>query len=286
MDNLEKIFESLPKKKLGFFADWKIKIDLYRLMFFGRLNKTSGVFNWQPSILNKALIAAIVLFVIFGATSIFAYANNNIVPGDAIYPLKKVVEKLEQKIAPNKIAKIAVYEKVSVRRLQEALNLSKEASSTSVSSINEDINKNIKEVVVNHQAVVESINNLDNYEKAAKQAAKAKDLDKAKTDYLNQIAEYASSVKDEKTLEEVKQAQDIIDNQKYKYKDQEFVDENDDKNLGNENQKDNQEKNKSNDENGDNLDKKTEQTSGENTTNKAENKDDKNKNREESDLKY
>jgi hypothetical protein len=227
MDNLEKIFTSLPKSKLGVLADFKIRFKLYRLITLGYL-KNIFVFNFRHSLLSRGLIAAVVVFAIFSATAIFAYANNNIVPGDKIYPLKIAVEKLEQKITANKTAKIAVYEKMSVRRLKEAVNLSAENLSSNSENksnqekVTENINKNINEVVDNHQSVVNSINNLDNYDKAVEAVHKARDIDKMKTDYLNKIADYAQSNKDEKTLEKVVQAQEVIDNQKYKYKDQEL----------------------------------------------------------------
>jgi hypothetical protein len=230
MDMLEKILNSLPKNKLSRYADFKIRFQLYRLMFFAYLKKLF-TFNHQLSLFNKGLVAALVVIVIFGATSIFAYASDSVVPGNIIYPLKKAVEKLEQNIAPSKAAKIAVYEKQSVRRLEEAVNLSQKDSTTTPASknvkdsVSSHIEKNISEVVSNHQAVLESINKLDDYQKASAAASQAKNADKAKTDYLDKIAEYAESNHDDQMLEAVNQAQDIISNQRYKFQDQELKDE-------------------------------------------------------------
>jgi hypothetical protein len=229
MDNLEKILNSLPKNKLSRFADLKIRFQLYRLLTFAYLKKLF-VFNHQVSLFNRGLVAAMIVVIIFGATSIFAYASAGVVPGNIIYPLKKVVEKLEQNIAPSKTAKIAVYEKQSVRRLEEAVNLSQKNSTTTPASenikdnISNSIEKNISEVVNNHQAVLESINKLGNYDKASAAVLQAKDADKAKNEYLDKIAEYAESNNDKQMLETVNQAQDIISNQKYKYQDQELED--------------------------------------------------------------
>lgn len=244
MDNLEKILNNLSKNKLSRWADFKIRFQLYRLMVFAYLKKLF-TFNYQLSFFNKGLVAALVVIAIFGATSIFAYANDNVVPGNIIYPLKKAVEKLEQNIAPNKTAKIAVYEKQSVRRLEEAVNLSQKNSTTTPASenikasVSNHIEKNISEVVSNHQAVLESINKLGDYQKASAAASQAKDADKAKTEYLDKIAEYAESNNDDQMLEAVNQAQDIISNQKYKYQDQELKDDEKEDDHG-QNKKDNQ----------------------------------------------
>jgi hypothetical protein len=237
MDNLEKILNSLPKNKLSRSADFKIRFQLYRLMFFAYL-KNLFTFHHQLSFFNKGLVAALVIIVMFGATSIFAYASDSVVPGNIIYPLKKAVEKIEQNIAPNKTAKIAVYEKQSVRRLEEAVNLSQQNSTTTPASentkanVSNHIEKNISEVVNNHQAVLESINKLDNYQKASDAASQAKTADKAKTEYLDKIAEYAESNNDDQMLEAVNQAQDILSNQKYKYQDQELKDDEKEANRG------------------------------------------------------
>jgi hypothetical protein len=233
MDMLEKILNNLPKNKLSRRADLRIKFQLYRLLAFAYLKRLFS-FNHELSLLNKGLVAAMVLVVIFGATSIFAYASDSVVPGNIIYPLKKAVEKLEQNIAPSKTAKIAAYEKQSVRRLEEAVNLSEKNSSTTPAaknvkasikaSVSDDIEKNISEVVDNQQAVRESINKLGDYQKASAAVLQAKEADKAKSEYLDKIAEYAELSDDYQMLEVVNQAQNIINNQKYKYQDEEFKD--------------------------------------------------------------
>lgn len=255
MDNLSKILQSLPKEKLSHKADLKIRLKLYRLTALAYLKSIrihikqgSRVPSWRPNVLNKAFIAAMIFILVFSATSIFAYADDSIVPGDIMYPLKKAVEKIETSIAPSKPAKIAVYEKTSVRRLEEAVNMSKTAANINaakitdsesqakpekdsktapktepkakIEKISENINKNIDEVIDSHQAIAESINNIDDHKEGEKQAAKAKEADKAKADYLDSIAQYAISVNDEKTLNKVREAQDIINNQKYKYEDE------------------------------------------------------------------
>ncbi len=230
MDNLEKILNNLPKNKLSRRADLKIRFQLYRLMVFAYL-KRLFVFNHELSFLNKGLVAAMVLVLIFSATSIFAYASDSVVPGNIIYPLKKAVEKIEQNIAPNKTAKIAAYEKQSVRRLEEAVNLSQKNSSTTPAtknvktSVSNNIEKNISEVVNNQQAVLESINKLGDYQKASAAALQAKEADKAKSEYLDKIAEYAELSEDNQILELVNQAQNIINNQKYKYQGEDLDDE-------------------------------------------------------------
>jgi len=226
MDNLEKILISLPKYKLGFWANLKIQFRLRRLMFWGRIKQAFRV-NYNHNLFNRALATAVIVIVIFSVTSIYAYANDNVLPGDRFYPLKRVVEKIEQKIAPAS-AKINVVEKHSARRLEEAVSLSEQKSNVEVNKlkekekVSESIKKNIEAVVSNQQEIVDSINEMDDYDRAVETITDVKKMDKTKTDYLDQIINYAKTDKDEETVQKAEQAYESIDKQKYKIKNKEI----------------------------------------------------------------
>lgn len=220
MDKLDKLLSSLPKAKLSGQADRRIKYKLYRLIFLSKLEKLLAFSNYKAVFSNKGLAFALTIISIFSATSFYAYASDNVIPGNQLYPLKIAIEKLEKKIAINAPAKIATYEKLSNRRLQEAVNLSQinlKAGKTSDKIINENIEKNITAEIDNHETVVYSINNLSDPTKVEAAIYKAKKNDQSELNSLDKIAEYAQSVKDEKLLETVNKAKEIISHQKYDY---------------------------------------------------------------------
>ncbi|MGE5425677.1 MAG: DUF5667 domain-containing protein [Bacillota bacterium] len=227
MDNLEKILMALPENKLSRKADRLIKFRLEKTMvlsYFKRVAEGPQV-PWP-----RAIVAGLALFMIFIATSVYAYASDKILPGDRIYPLKRAVEKIEEAVTPG-TAKIKVYEKHSSRRLQEARDLSTKTAAVSEKSAeekakdSENIKKNIDSAVIKQQAIVEKINKLDDYDKAVKTIDKAKKADKKKTEYLGQIINNAKTEKDEERIKKAEQAYESIDKAEYKVKDKKIKEE-------------------------------------------------------------
>lgn len=212
MDNLEEILSSLPKNKISWQTDKKIKIKLYALIL---KKKIGGLFVYKNNAIGislsyKAAGIALSIILLFGATSIYAYANNDILPGSQLYPLKKAIEKIEEKIAITPAAKISAYEKFSNRRLQEAVNLSEQKNKAT-----ENIKKNIEAEVENNEAVTSSINKLDE-KKAEKAVYKIKKQDQDELRSLEIIEARASAKNDQEVLEKVKEAKENIKNREYK----------------------------------------------------------------------
>jgi len=222
MENFEKYISDLPKAKLSVKADRKIKFRLYKLIALSKLEDIFSVFSLRSITFNRGVALAFgMLVVIFSATSFYAYASNAVIPGSSLYPIKIAIEKIEQKIAVSNTAKIANYEKISNRRLEEAVSLSK-ASATldpvASNNANENIKNNINAELANHMAVVNSINSLGNTVNATATAEvinKAQNNDKQELYYLNRIAENAKQTNNTEIIQKVNEAQKIIIEQKY-----------------------------------------------------------------------
>jgi|GEM_PF-3138313 len=220
MNNPEKLLATLPKNKLGRKADLKIKFQLYRLIW---LQRFAGIFDFsrgQLLNLNRGWALAIIVVIALGSTSIYAYASNDVLPGNQLYPLKIVLEKIEQNIAIDKTAKIANLEKVSSRRLREAVELSQKNSDSDKTkgAINEKIKNSIAIEVSNHEKVSDHIKNLSNDNEIKSSIEKAKKNDEREINYLNKIAEYAQENNDQEILDKANNAKEIIIKQEYKHK--------------------------------------------------------------------
>lgn len=223
MENFEKYLSSLPKAKLSPKADRKIKFKLYRMIFISKVESFFD-YNWKPILMNKRLAVVFSVLTIFFATSIYAYASGNVLPGNRLYPLKLAIEKIEQKVAVSDSAKIATNEKISARRLEEAVSLSKKnqtANIVATNKTNENIKININAELSSHKAVVNSILKLSNdNDKGSKSTEeiinKAKINDQKEVEYLNKIEENARLNKNEEVLQKVNEAKTIITNEKYK----------------------------------------------------------------------
>jgi len=224
MDNLDKLLSALPKNKLRRRADFKIKFRLYRLIF---LNKLETAFDF--SALNKGWVLAFGVLLIFSTTSVYAYASDDVIPGNQLYPLKIAIEKIEQKIAVTPVAKIETYNKLSARRLQEAVVLSEKNPD---SNQTKNIKKNIEAEVSNQAAILDRINKLDNNKKIESLINLTKENNRKKIDYLEKIGKYAKDNKNEEILEKVNEAREVISHQRYNNEKENNND--DDKNKQNE----------------------------------------------------
>jgi len=216
MDNLDKLLGALPKNKLNKRADLKIKFKLYYLIFLSRLRTLFDFSTWRINSLNKGFVLAFCVVVVFSATSIFVYASDDILPGNQLYPLKIAVEKIEQVVALNPKAKIATYEKLSSRRLQEAVSLSQKINKnikTDNETANLYIKNNILAEIKNHESAVNTINNLRESSSTAAVINSAKNNDQKEIEYLNRIA---SSSQNQDILQTVRNAKEIINHEDYK----------------------------------------------------------------------
>jgi len=123
MDQLEELLSQLPQAKLGRSADWRLLLSLRLKMLQKKL--AAGLSGARMKRFSMAGVYALVLVLVFGSTSIFAYASESILPGDQLYPLKLAVEEVEKQIAITPKAKIKVRQKISERRMKEAVLMSR-----------------------------------------------------------------------------------------------------------------------------------------------------------------
>lgn len=204
----------MPKAKLSSRADRRIKFRLYRIMVEERLiHLFRAPFNVAAS--HKPLAFALTVLALFVITTFYAYASESVSPGNAIYPLKTALEKIEQKAAASPAAKIAVYEKLSQRRLQEAVNLSQKADMEDSEDARQNIKRNVEENIASHSQVVNYINSLNDPEASAA-ILEAEQKDEEELEYLKKIAEYAQKRQDAEVLQAANEALEIISRQEYK----------------------------------------------------------------------
>lgn len=124
MDNMESKLNNLPRKKLSRKADLAIKLKLYCLIW----RKLISNFEWDFSF--ASLRPALATFLILIAVVIipgYAYANDNITRGNFLYPVKRGLENIEINLPMPENQKVAIYEKLAERRLNEAEVLADQA---------------------------------------------------------------------------------------------------------------------------------------------------------------
>lgn len=210
MENLEKKLSALPKPRLSRKTDFKIKFKIYSFILFRNLERSLRPY----SMLAKVSYAALAIVVFLGSSAVYAANNDNITPGHTLYPLKKTVENVEQNLSFTKNAQVETLNKISERRLKEALNMAQENAEVDDASDQTQNNSNIKqsldEVVDNlGEAVITSkeINN-EKSAKKAKEAIKEKNEDVIK--YLDDLEDIAKEKNDQEVFEKVNEAKKAI----------------------------------------------------------------------------
>lgn len=161
MDNLEKQLNNLPKAKLSFFSDIKIRFKLYRLI----AKKESAYFN--GSFTSKAFrpvpIVLLLLLIVFSLVPAYAYASPEVTRQHVLYPIKQAVEKIEIKLASSPDEKAEVYSKIATHRLEEAEYLSTKEEAYDDEVLRETIEEAIEYSVNAEQEIdADEINNQEN----------------------------------------------------------------------------------------------------------------------------
>ena len=214
MNNLEKKLSGMPKPKLSFKADLKIKSKLYYFIISKKLNEDLNLNLPSYNLIQYSLAVALIIIVIFGGTSIYAYTNSNITPGQKLYQLKRAVENVEKDLAITHAMKVAVYEKLSNRRLEEAVNLSKNNSNSlppekqAEKTVN--INKSIDDAMENFNHVIDTAKSVNNTTTVENITNNLKKDESSKIDYLSKIEQNANFQKEADVISKVKKAKDTI----------------------------------------------------------------------------
>ncbi len=231
MDNLEKILEDLPKPKLSFTADLKIKSKLYYFTLVNSLARFFSPLSRRKLIFRNSLAVALIIIIVFSGTSIYAYGNNEITPGTSLYALKRVMEKVEEQMSLTDVAKVQAYQKFSERRLEEALHLSQErlpdGENAEKIKISGDIQKNIDEAVNNIISASNKVDEIKDKAKAETAKSKLRKNENERMNYLDEIKKNASLQQDDKLVEKINQAREAIGEQRKALEKKENEDEED-----------------------------------------------------------
>ena len=210
MEDLEKKLSQLPRFELSKKADFKIKFKIYSFIFTQNLQKIGQYFFHPHSLLSKISLNALAVFVVLGSTAVYAVNNDHIAPGHTFYPLKKTIENVEQQLSLSNAAKVDTLNKLSERRLKEALNLA-EHNDTSESDqqhqLNNNIEQSINEAVNNFDSAVETSQKIDNTKNSKKTKDALKKKQEVMVKYLDDISNVIKDNEDMvKKVDEAKKA--------------------------------------------------------------------------------
>ena len=125
---MRKLFEKINKEKLT-LEEKRRGISV--LQKFMRENKPTEIkspfYNpWTIFIRQKTFIVPVVLFLIFSLSTGTVLASKNSLPGDILYPVKLLNEKLESATSLSKISQVEVEVKHTITRLTETEKLASE----------------------------------------------------------------------------------------------------------------------------------------------------------------
>ncbi len=214
MENLEQQLSQLPKAKMSKKADWKIKLKIYNFLLVKNLKKSAQVFLHPHSLWARLSLSVLVMFVFLGATAVYAVNNDHIAPGHTFYPLKKTIENIEQQMALTKKAKVETLNKISERRLKEALTIAEhdeqEIDNDVSQKSNNNIEKNIEEALDHFDSAVVTVQKIENIENSKKSREELKDKQEAMVKYLDNIGQVIKNKNNEEILKKIDEAKKTI----------------------------------------------------------------------------
>lgn len=268
MDNLEKNLSNLPKPRLSKKADFKIKFKIYTFILRSKLQKLGYIFFRPYSMLAKVSYATLLVVIVLGSTAVYAANNDNITPGHSFYPLKKTIENVEENLSFTKNAQVDTLNKMSERRLKEALNMAQENIEVEDTSSQGENNSNIKqsldEVVGNLEEAIATSKEISNTKSAKKAKEAIKKKNKDIIQYLDNIGDMAKKNQDEGVINKINEAKEAInkynddldeDSGKDSKKYDSFIENRRDKNIDKQNEdsdKDSEDRNSNNESDQDN----------------------------------
>ncbi len=217
MDNLEKNLSQLPKVTLSKKADLKIRLRIYRAMFFASGKSFVQTFLHPHSLLAKISYLSLLIFVLLGSTAVYAANNDHITPGHSLYPVKKTIENVEQQLSITKKSKVETLNKLSERRLKEAVNLSNENLQSVEDQveqqkiISDNIQQTITEAVDNINQAIDTSQTIENKKKAKEVKEQIKRKNEDISEYLNSIDSMAKERQDEAVIKKVQEAKKTLE---------------------------------------------------------------------------
>jgi len=158
MINIEDQLNKLPQGKLSKRVDWRLRFIFFKL----RWQNNFANYNFLPAFGKIAPVTiAVVLLLSIVCLPYYAYASEDVVRGNMLYPIKQGIERIELSLADTPAKKANVYNKLAERRLAEIEKLSGKNSATA----NDNLAATIDEITVLTQASSETEEQLNTEEK-------------------------------------------------------------------------------------------------------------------------
>jgi hypothetical protein len=194
MKNFEEQLNNLPKAKLSWRADLKIRTRLYRLQWKQNVgvNAVFAVFN------QRAVLVSVLLLAFLFTLPAYAYASPSVVEGNVLYPLKRFVEKVELTIPKSSEDKAAIYEKHASRRLEEAEILSRQTKRNSADYLLATVNQ----ALVDKNKSAEIIAGINN-KKDTQVSEKINRTQQKQAELIKQVAQNVGLEADDRVLDSV-----------------------------------------------------------------------------------
>jgi hypothetical protein len=215
MEDLEKNLSKLPKYKLSKKADFKIKLKIYTFILSKNLQKFAQAFFHPHSLVAKVSLVVLMIFVVLSGTAVYAVSNDHITPGNTLYPLKKTIENVEQKLSFTETAKVETLNKLSERRLKEALNMVEEEDDRQSDDQKEEFKTNIEqsidEAVNNFDSAIETSKKIENTVNSKTSKENLKNRQESMVKYLDSINDIAKNKKDESMIKKIDEAKRAIE---------------------------------------------------------------------------
>ena len=212
MDNLEKYLSNLPKPKLSRRADLKIRFKIYHFGVLKNLQKFWQIIFRPHSLLFKVSYTTLIIVVILGSSAVYAANNDNITPGHSLYPLKKTIENVEQSLSFTKQAQVNTLNKLSERRLKEAINLASEDMELDDNGqeASGNIKQNLDELVENLSEAVTITQEIDDQHEAERVKENIKKKNENVIKYLDNLEDIARQKRDHEISDKVDEAKEAI----------------------------------------------------------------------------
>ncbi len=210
MDNLERKLLDLPRHKLGLKADLKIRLQLYYLVFINSFNSFRQIFKIHNLFLFRGMAVAVVVFILLGGTSLYAYSNNQITVGSPLYPLKRTAETVKNNLSISDVVKTESYNKQSQRRLVEASIVSNQAQKSDEET-DAQLSKIIDQAVESFNKSVVVADKIKDSDKSDAVSKTLKDDSHESLDLLDSISKNVENHDNQELSEKIERARVTID---------------------------------------------------------------------------
>jgi len=154
----------------------------------------------------------LIIMIVLGSSAVYAANNDNITPGHSLYPLKKTIETVEQNLSLTKNAQVNTLNKLSERRLKEAINLASEdiEKNDNEQESNSNIKQNLDELVENLNEAVTISQEIGDQDKAQQVKENIKEKNENVIKYLEDLGDIARQKRDHEISDKVDEAKQAI----------------------------------------------------------------------------